>query len=381
MYLLHINHPADPEKYARVELIDPTSLETVRQSPRLASGGHTWCTALVAHQNGYLYLTSGNRCFKLDPDCEVVAETVLPLDSAYNGLLVAADGRLIAKNLEQDADQLSALVVLEPDRLEQTGPQTPVPENSMGRIAMDTGPDGRQVVYVPGRRHFFRFGYEPDAGTLTADPQWQPLYRSAPEDVQGFAWDSSLIDGGCWFLDNGDNEANAVIFGTRPFGQDIPPRGSGFRALASSPQKLIRLSLDDGSDVGVCAPFDAPGGLAFSPPVYDPARRIAIAFDTANGLLGGIRYHENGRFEVLWRQPCRISMQMVLFPDTGEIAVNDFRDRRDHVVVFDVESGRELGRAITESRTAHGMFLSPGWGNDVTYCSVGTIARVWAEPV
>jgi hypothetical protein len=78
VYLQYNNHIADPEKYGQVESIDETSLETVRRSPRLPTGGHTWCTGLVAHENGYLYLTNGNRCFKLDPDCAVVAETLLP---------------------------------------------------------------------------------------------------------------------------------------------------------------------------------------------------------------------------------------------------------------------------------------------------------------
>src|SRR5215468_4129397 len=132
MYLQYTNHLTNPEKYGQVELIDATSLEAVRRSPRLPTGGHTWCTALVAHENGYLYLTSGNRCVKLDPDCAVVAEAMLPRDSAYNGLLVAADGRLIMKNIERDAGQLTTLTVLDPDRLEQTGPETLVPENSMG---------------------------------------------------------------------------------------------------------------------------------------------------------------------------------------------------------------------------------------------------------
>jgi hypothetical protein len=379
VYLLYTNQIASPEKYGQVELIDAANLETVRRSPRLPTGGHTWCTALVAHENGYLYATSGNYCVKLDPDCAVVAEAVLPQDSAYNGLLIAADGRLIMKNIERDADRLTTLVVLDPDRLEQVAEETPVPENSMGRIAMDTTPDGQQYVYVPGSHHFYRFAYQPEAGALVSDPRWQPRYRTAPDDVQGFTWDSCLAGGGCWFLDNGDNEANTVIFGTRPFGQHVPPRASAFRGLASSPQKLIRVALDDDSDIRICAPFGAPRGVVFSPPAYDPVRRIAIAFDTGNGLLGGVRYHEDGSFEPLWRQPCRISMQMMLFPDTGEIAVNDFRDGRDHVVFFDVESGRELGRAMTESRVANGMFLSPGWDRDVIYCSTGAIARVWSE--
>lgn len=76
-----------------------------------------------------------------------------------------------------------------------------------------------QFVYVPGSHHFYRYAYQPDVGALVADPEWQPLYRTGPDDVQGFTWDSCLAGGGCWFLDNGDNEANTVIFGSRPFGQ------------------------------------------------------------------------------------------------------------------------------------------------------------------
>jgi hypothetical protein len=156
MYLQSNNHIAEAEKYGQVERIDPISLAPLAASPRLPSGGHTWCGALVAHHNGFLYLTNGNRCFKLDPDdCAVVAEATLPQDSAYNSLLVASDGRLIMKNIERDADRSTYLVVLDPDELTQAGPETKVPENSMGRIAMDTLGD-EQMIYVPGSHHFYR---------------------------------------------------------------------------------------------------------------------------------------------------------------------------------------------------------------------------------
>ena len=139
VYLQYNDHITDPEKYGQVEFIDPVSLAPVRRSPRLSTGGHTWCTGLVAHENGYLYLTNGNRCFKLDPDCSVVAETVLPQDSAYNSLLVAADAP--ADHEEHRAGpgpHHLVLVVLDPDKLDEACPETPVSENSMGRIAMDT---------------------------------------------------------------------------------------------------------------------------------------------------------------------------------------------------------------------------------------------------
>ena len=56
MYLQSNNHIADVEKFGQVERIDPVSLEPLAASPLLPTGGHTWCTALVAHANGFLYL-------------------------------------------------------------------------------------------------------------------------------------------------------------------------------------------------------------------------------------------------------------------------------------------------------------------------------------
>jgi hypothetical protein len=246
----------------------------------------------------------------------------------------------------------------------------------MGRIAMDTTVDG-QFVYVPGSRTFYRFRYAQDR--LALDPSWQPRYRIGPDAEQGFSWDACLSDGGCWLLDNGDNEANAVIFGTRPFGSERPARGSVFRGLASSPQKLIRIDLADAADVATLVPFGASRGSIFSPPAFDPIRKVAIAFDTGNGRLGAFRYGQDGGFATLWVRPCRISMQLVLFLDTGELAVNDFQGGFDEIVVLDVETGEERGRAPTRSRTANGMFLGTGWNRDILYCSIGAVARVWAE--
>jgi hypothetical protein len=61
------------------------------------------------------------------------------------------------------------------------------------------------------------------------------------------------------------------------------------------------------------------------------------------------------------------------------LVVNDFRGSRDNVVIYDFESGGESSRVATDSKTANGMFLSAGWNRDVIYCSIGSLARVWAE--
>ena len=82
VYLMGNNHINSNEKYGFLEKIDPVSLETIKRSPNLNAGGHTWCGGVVVHENGYLYLNNGNRCYKLDYDCNVIKEKILPQNSA-----------------------------------------------------------------------------------------------------------------------------------------------------------------------------------------------------------------------------------------------------------------------------------------------------------
>ena len=89
----------DKDKAGWLERVHPVTLETLARSPDLPSGGHIWCGGVVAHANGDLYMVNGNYVHRLTPDCKVVAERRLPLDCAYNGLLVLSDGNLVTKNL------------------------------------------------------------------------------------------------------------------------------------------------------------------------------------------------------------------------------------------------------------------------------------------
>jgi hypothetical protein len=152
-----------------------------------------------------------------------------------------------------------------------------------------------------------------------------------------------------------------------------------FQGLSSSEQKLFRVDLNDSSNIEVISPFNKKMGSIFSPPAFDPNKNIALAFDTGNGLLAGIKYSPKDGFNKLWEKPTRISMQMVLFSDTSEILVNDFRTGFDNLIVLDLETGKEKGRVATQSTTANGMFLSPGWDRDFYYCSIGAIARGFIE--
>ena len=102
-----------------------------------------------------------------------------------------------------------------------------------------------------------------------------------------------------------------------------------------------------------------------------------MAWDSINGGLAGVSI---GDMETNWTLDIRPSMQPIVFPDSGELVINDFADDGiDYLVVVDVESGALLDRVDTGSRIANGMFLSAGEERDVYYCSTLTLARVhWA---
>ncbi|NNC81228.1 MAG: hypothetical protein HKN94_13885 [Acidimicrobiales bacterium] len=67
----------------------------------------------------------------------------------------------------------------------------------------------------------------------------------------------------------------------------------------------------------------------------------------------------------------------MVYPESGELVINDFTDAgSDDLIVVDIENGELLDRVATGSRIANGMFLSPGPGRSVFYCSTLTLAKV-----
>jgi hypothetical protein len=74
-------------------------------------------------------------------------------------------------------------------------------------------------------------------------------------------------------------------------------------------------------------------------------------------------------------------MQPVIYPESGELVINDFTaNQSDDLIVVDIESGELVSRVATGSRIANGMFLSPGENRDVYYCSTLSFARIsWAQ--
>lgn len=362
-----------PEPYGWLERIDPETLQPLARSPRLPSGGHVWCGAIAAHENGDIYKVNGCYMHRLDRDCQVVAERRLPVDRAHNGMLILADGSIVTKDLRLAGQGPSHVTRLSADRLEPMGPPLALPEGSMGRIASDLTPEG-EFIYIPGIEHVWRLRVSGDA--MMVDLDWSPRYRTEP-GPQGLAWDGCLSGGALWLMDNGDIGSLRAIYGVHPNGRfATPSKELSWRRPAPWPgrQRLLRIGLESGA-VEAIAPFDSPGGGIIAPPVNVPEHGICVAWDSINGGVAGVAT-EGERLSVAWRLDARPSMQPIVFPDTGELVINDFRNRDDRLLVVDVRTGEVLSDVSTGSAVGNGMFLTAGGDRDVFYCSTGALARM-----
>lgn len=369
-----------------VERIDPLTLEPLASSPRLAAGPF-WPGGLVAHSNGSLYVTAGSWCHRLSSDLRVLGAHELARARPYNSLVVLACGALVMKDLDRSASTRTTLTVLDPETLRPLCAPQEAPEASIARLSAvgDT-------VYLVGAHTISRWDW--DGGRLVRDESWELRYRTQPD--QSYGWDVALAGGHAWFMDNGDHDFVTTMLGA---------------GKARGPVHLVRVSLTDASDHELVPVCGAPGGSITNPPLFDVQRQVAVAYDSANGVLAGFRF-EGGRLEPLWQRPYASAGHLLLFPETGELVAYDFhpspgartrlarsagkrgarlvlsrRLRRmaarlahEDVLVLDVGTGVERGRASVPSLFQSVLFPCPGWDRDVYYCSFSTVARVAVTP-
>ncbi len=398
-----------PEPFGWVQRLDLSrdgelALEPVARSPKLPCGSHVWCGSILVHANGAIYSINGSFLHKLDPhDLSVLAERELPVDRSHNGMLALRDGTILTKDLRLEGQGCTTLTRLEPESLELVGEPLQLLEGSMGRIAADVvEQDGEltELVYVPGTEHYFRLTVgEPGTDVcgigLNLDSSWRPRYRNRGGS-HGMSWDCSLSDGDCWFMDCGDIKPVRAIHTTEPNGRFAEPPGNRLSWRLPAPwsgaQRLLRVGLSDDRDCDHIEPFGTPGGGIIAPPVHVPRANastgMAIAWDSVNGGLAGVEIAErngNGAVDrremrVAWHLDVRPSMQPVVFPESGELVINDFRapddggPSSDDLVVVDVGTGSLIDRVATGSRVANGMFLSAAPSRRILYASTTAIA-------
>ncbi len=371
---------------AWVERLDPETLKVTASTPRLP-GGRFWPGGIAAHANGDLHAIFGRWAHRLSPDLEVLASHRLPVDRPYNSFVVLDGGELVTKDCDAPAGrEPSTVSVLDPVSLLPVAQPLRLPEPSVGRLSCDGG-----TVFAIGATAMFALRFDRDAGELVLDEAWRPRYGPAPD--RGYGWDPVVTPEHIFWMDNGRNSVDHTMLGS----------GS-----ESSPLRLWWARLDDGSTSSVEI-SGHPYGTESNPPGWDPVGGVVVAYDAGNAVVRAWRL-QGDELEPLWRRDgLAHAGHLILYPESRELVVGDWRGhaalrrgplRRavaaagpviarsaramrasrslggDSLVVLDLDSGAEKARVEVPSAIQGFLFPAPGFGRDVYYQSLSTIARV-----
>ena len=359
-------HTAGPQAVGWVERLDPVTLETIARSEDLAAGP-VWPGGLAAHANGDLYTIFGHHAHRLSAaSLAVLSKAQLPRVKPYNSFVIVPDGHLVTKDFggvlpggDPDAHpyEPTEVVVLEPESLAIVA-RCAVPEASIARLSAD-GND----VYVVGVESLWRLRW--DGTALVIDESFTARYRTIVGQTYG--WDPVIALGAAWFLDNG--------FGSERYAGTF--RGQGVNV---APLHLVRVDLIT-SAVTLTEICGLPGGVVANPPIVDEARRIAVGYDSGNGVIAAFDIAGDGALSFRWRRDQNHACHPLLFADSGDLVTTDHdRDRfADDIVVLDIETGEERGRVASGSPVQSVLFPAGGFDHDVYYCSFAAIARVFGS--
>lgn len=343
---------------ACVERIDPQSLATLQRSPRLA-GGPMWPGGVALHPQGDLIVVYGRHAHRLDLDCQPQASRRLPEPDPYNSFVTLANGLVVTKNLSQARN--ARLSVLDPETLRDAGEATLCPEPSVARLSARGN-----TVYVVGLHSVMRYHWNDALARLELDEGWRPFYLETSGN--SFGWDLVLAGEDGWFMDNGHHRYRFQM------------RRAGVRRGAN---RLHRVSLRDAAD-RQCVDISGLGaGSITNPPLVDPGRGLVLAYDSANDCAQAFAIERaSGRTSLrpAWRKDgLGCASHMLLYPDSGEVVLNDWRRFGEDVVVLDLATGAEKGRVAVGGWTQGVVFPSPGWGRDLYWSTMSRLARIYVE--
>ncbi len=338
---------------ARVELIDPHSLQPLARSPRLA-GGPMWPGGMALHRSGCLLVVYGRHAHRLDRQCRLEVSMRLPHAEPCNGFVVLDNGLMVTKNLSLTTP--ARITVIDPVRFERACTDIDCPEPSVARLSAIGN-----SVYIVGVRSIMRYHWSDAQQSLQFDANWCFDYVGNSRQTHG--WDVVLDGRNAWFMDNGQHRYVWRMTGA---------------GVSRTANRLIRVSLDDCHDHQAIDVSGMTGGSITNPPLVDRVNGVVLGHDAANSVLQAWRFDGvKGTLDPLWRKaPFGVASHMLLFPDTAEVVVNDYRQHGEEVVVLDIVSGREKGRVRIGGLMQGVVFPSPGWKRDFYWSSMDRLARV-----
>ncbi len=371
-----------------VEKLDPETLEVVASSPRFPSGKY-WPGGIAVHANGDIYMVFGSFAHRLNPDLEVLVSRQLPVTARpYNSFVILDGGEIVTKDCDApDGRAPSTVSILDPETLEPVAPELELPEPSIARLAAD----GENVIVV-GTETVFRLSLDREAREIVIDDYWRA--RFGPEPGRSYGWDPVIGDEHVFWMDQGRNSVDWTM------------RDSGDEP---NPVRLWWARHDDAGSVRSAEISGLPYGTESNPPAWDPVNGVVVGYDAGNAVLTAWKLNGD-ELEPLWkREDFAHAGHLILYPDTRELVVQDFRDfaplrnrmvrnairpalrfmgraaivRRfsrpigyDHLVVLDLDTGEDKGRVEVPSPSQAFLFPAPGWGRDIYYQSMTSMARI-----
>lgn len=371
-----------------VERLDPETLETLASTPRLPASTY-WPGGIAAHACGDVHAVFGRWAWRLDAETlEVLASHELPVDRPHNSFVVLDSGELVTKDCNAPAGEAPSTVsVLDPETLEAVVPPLTLPEPSIARLSSD----GATVIAL-GTTKAFRLALDRSAGRLRIDPDWTPSY--GPEPGRSYGWDPVITGEHVIWMDQGRNAVDTTMLGS----------GS-----SPDPVRLWWARLDSADAVFSTEISGLPYGTESNPPAWDPSTRTVIAYDAGNAVLRAWRM-EGDSLTPLWRRDdIAHAGHLILYPDTRELVVQDFKQPRvlrssvlrpglrrfteafghlepvrrgglalgrDELAVVDLDTGQTKASVGVPSPCQAFLFPAPGFDRDVYYQSMTTVARV-----
>ncbi|MCQ8896409.1 hypothetical protein NQT62_08195 [Limnobacter humi] len=339
---------------ARVEQIDPLTLKTIRQSPRLP-GGPMWPGGLAVLATGNILVVYGRHAHLLNRQLQVIAHRELMLNEPHNSFVVLDNGWIVTKNLSQTTN--ACLQVLHPDNLAPVCPPIQCLEPSIARLGA-TG----NTVYVVGMQHLYRYILNQEAQGLSLDKDWIPDYMGNSRN--SFGWDMVLDGHSAWLMDNGHHRYLYTMVGA---------------GVSPTANRLVRVSLNDPQQVWRSEVSGLIGGSVTNPPLVSPLHRVVLAYDSANKVLKAWRFHVDTQTEpsLLWsKSGFACASHMVLMDRSGVVWINDYQWFTESVVALDLQSGQELARIKTPGHMQGVVFPCPGWNRDIYWVSMDQVCRV-----
>jgi hypothetical protein len=276
-----------------------------------------------------------------------VGEGIEQMLTAYNGLQVLADGRLVAKCFVAKSNPDKGwLLQIDPDDLSMKAAQ--LVNIQSARLMLDQPEPGVAYVYAPTVEQSRRFRIVEEGFVL--DTRWSAHYRQP---------DTTWANGTLFMKSHVVFPDNSAPGATTPMHIFLHPVNDPPRRL--EPHNAVSTSSE---------------GINFWKVLGDPYSNaehgIIVTFVPMNGRIAAYRLGADGCLTRLWERPYLVSASPAIVTSKDHLYINDYRHGHDHFVVLRLSTGAELARVVLPAVEPTMGIIFPGMNDDAYLLSTET---------